>query len=303
MTARIPPQHLAPDSERWPSPLRDLRTPPTELHVLGELPPWRRAVAIVGTRRCDSEAADFARGLAAELGRAGCAIVSGGALGIDAAAHIGALRAQAPTVAVLATGVEAPYPPAHRASLFVELRERGALLSEVDGEVPAHPGRFLARNRIVAGLAKVVVVVQAPRRSGALSTAAEARTLGRPVLVVPSAPWDLRGQGGAALLAQGLARPCPGARAVLEALGDPALGGPAPGGPVRVRPRRALPPGLDDDGALLWRALGSVPRHSDELVAITELPNDRVQRALLGLLLAGAIDERPGARYVRSARR
>src|SRR5690606_22400838 len=150
-----------------------------------------RSVAIVGTRTPDPEAAELARDLAYELGQAGCVVLSGGARGIDAAAHEGALDAGSPTVAVLATGLASAYPPTHGA-LFGRIANRGALLTESDDEAAPQAYRFLRRNALLAALAKVVVVVQAPIRSGALSTAAHARRLGRDLLAVPWAPFDVR---------------------------------------------------------------------------------------------------------------
>ncbi|MFW6023278.1 MAG: DNA-processing protein DprA, partial [Myxococcota bacterium] len=195
------PFEIGPAEPRWPRELGDLRDPPPVLHVAGDPPPWPRAVAIVGTRRADDDALEFTHRLAGELARAGCTVLSGGARGIDAAAHEGALEQGGCTVAVLATGLQRAYPP-QNAGLLAEVARRGALVSET-ADCEPHRGRFLGRNRLIAALARVVVVVQAPYKSGALSTAAHARRLGRPLLAVPASPWDIRGEGSLALLAQG----------------------------------------------------------------------------------------------------
>jgi DNA processing protein len=292
------PRVLAPGDPDYPPALAALRRPPT-VRVAGELPPLERAVAIVGTRAADPEALDFAESLGAALARAGCAVLSGGALGVDAAAHRGALEAGGPTVAVLGTGLDLAYPPEH-GPLFERIAARGALLTEApDGATP-RPGRFLRRNALLAALARVIVVVQAPRRSGALSTAAHGTSLGRPVLVVPAAPWDPRGEGCLGLLRRG-AGVCTCAGDVLSV---PALG---PGEtPVEAawRPEKANDvAGLDDDEVAVLAALGGRARHVEELAAQAGLSAGRAQRAVLLLLLAGRIEERDGGRYARARRR
>src|SRR3954470_13150569 len=162
---------LVPGDASWPSALSELVSPPLEIALQGRLPDLTGAVAIVGTRKPNRQAMAFARALACELAEAGRTIVSGGAGGIDTAAHRGALDAGGVTIAVLPTGLADPY-PAHNRPLFAQLLERGALLSESERAVPGFASSFLARNRLIAALASVVIVVQAPIQSGALSTAA-----------------------------------------------------------------------------------------------------------------------------------
>jgi DNA processing protein len=209
------PRVLEPGSTEWPRQLDALSPPLASLRVAGRLPPGP-TVAIVGTRSADPEAEDFARAMAAFLAERGCVVVSGGARGIDAAAHRGALEAGGSTVAVLGTGLRYAYPREH-GPLLSEIARCGALVTEASDEVSPRPGLFLRRNRIVAALARTVVVVQAPLRSGALSTAAHAAALERPVWAVPAAPWDARGLGGLTLLAQGKALLCTDGDAVLAA--------------------------------------------------------------------------------------
>ncbi len=161
-------------------------------------------VAIVGSRRATPQGLALARDLAAALVERGAVIVSGLAHGIDAAAHEGALRAGGTTVAVLGCGVDVPYPRRNR-DLARRIRERGALVSEYWPGTPPAPWRFPARNRIVAGLAGAVAVVEAGRRSGALITADFALELGRPVLAVPGWPGAVASEGCNALLRAGAA--------------------------------------------------------------------------------------------------
>ena len=167
-----------------------------------------------------------------------------------------------------------------------------------DGARPLK-GRFLARNVLVAAIVDSVVVVQAPDRSGALSTAASAKRFGKPVFVVPSAPWDTRGRGSLALLAQG-ARICTRAEDVLSVSAPKTP--PAPVGRGRNSKICSSYEGFEGDEGIVLSAMGSRPWHVDEVTRVTGLPAPRVQRALLTLLLGGAVDERDGGRYVRAER-
>jgi DNA processing protein len=271
---------------RYPARLEDLFDAPERVWVAGALPATP-AVAIVGTRRADRAACRFAERLAGELGRSGVGVVSGGAAGVDAAAHRGALAVGAATWVVQAAPLTDPYPRAHR-RLFAEVLERGGWLSETAPGRAAHPGRFLARNRLIAALADAVVVVQAPARSGALSTARWASRLERPLYAVPGAPWDPRAAGTVRLLAAG-ARPCVDAAAILAALDrEPAEEGELP-------PRPPLPAEL----ASVAAALDARPTHVDELVARTGRSAAEVQVALVRLAGLGRAVQSAGGWLAR----
>jgi len=284
----------------WPVGLDDLDDPPERLWVEGRLPAAGAPVAaVVGTRQADDDALAFAYRLGTELSADGVVVLSGGARGVDAAAHQGAVDAGgAPTVAVAAMGLDQP-PGRTQATLFEAILDAGgAVVTELPPEVPAEPFRFLERNRLVAAWAGATVVVQAPVRSGALSTARVARELGRPVLAVPAAPWDVRGGGVLGLLHRGHGRVCGGADDVLAALGmAPARRAPGTSDdPVAAAPRAPS----DPDARRLLSALSSRPRHPDELARATGLAVDRIHRALLLLLLDGAVVERAGGRWART---
>jgi DNA processing protein len=172
----------------------DLPKPPRQLYVVGSIP-QAPAVAVVGTRQPTEDAVAYASALVESLGKSGLAIWSGGALGIDAAAHRAALRVGAPTVVVAPAGWERPYPPEH-AGLYREIVERGgAHISIVPAERSAQLHQFFARNALLVALVQVVVIVQAGLRSGARNTAKFARKLGRPLFAVPSSPWIREGIG------------------------------------------------------------------------------------------------------------
>jgi DNA processing protein len=280
---------------QWPAGLDRLAELALRLRVAGELP-VTPGVAIVGTRHADAEGRAFTARLAAELVAAGEWIVSGGALGIDAAAHQGALEAGGVTVAVLATGLASAYPPRH-AELFGEIARRGALVTEAADSWAPHAGLFLARNRLIAALAWAVVVVQAPLPSGALSTAAWAKQLQVPVLAVPGSPWDPRAAGCLSLLAGG-SLICTCARDVLS-LRPP---GPRPASPVSpVEAEKSCNHlQMDDEVQRLVAMLGRTALHPDELAARLALPPARLQAALLQAQLDGSVTRTPDGRYHRS---
>lgn len=200
---------LVPGDEGWPLGLDGLTRAgtvnerggvPLGLWVRGTIPlpgaagGAAQSVAVVGSRSASSYGTTVAAETSAWLGGQGVGVVSGAAIGIDQAAHRGALVADAPTVAVLACGVDRAYPAAHRA-LLGRIAEVGAVVSETPvGGSPTRI-RFLARNRLIAGLADATVVVEAALRSGALSTAAWAERLNRPVLGVPGPVTSPQSQG------------------------------------------------------------------------------------------------------------
>jgi DNA processing protein len=174
-------------SPEYPARLRELRRPPDPLYARGMLAcAAAPAVAIVGTRHATPYGVRTARALATACARAGIAVVSGLAQGIDAAAHVAALEAGGRTVAVLGTGLDRCYPRTHHA-LQQRIGEEGLLLSELPAGSTGHPGSFPERNRIIAALADITVVVEAPAQSGALITADRALELGRTVACVPNA--------------------------------------------------------------------------------------------------------------------
>jgi DNA processing protein len=179
---------VAADHPSFPAELRSVPSPPDCLWYLGGLPAaGERRFAIVGARAATRAGCDQAHQMARGLARTGAVLVSGGAFGIDAAAHEGALAERAATFAVLGCGTDVAYPDRHR-DLFTRVVASGGLLSEYAPGTPPRAGQFPARNRLIAGLAEAVIVVEAALRSGALITARWARTMGRPLFAVPGSP-------------------------------------------------------------------------------------------------------------------
>jgi len=266
----------------YPEALARIVDPPPLLWVRGTLPERERpCVAIVGSRQATGAGLALARTLARDLSRAGVVVVSGLALGIDGEAHRGALAGGAPTVAVLGTGLGRVYPASH-ASLGAQVAAQGALVSEFPLQAPAFKSSFPRRNRVIAGWAAGVVVVEAALRSGALITARVALEEGREVMAVPGHPSTPTAEGTNALIRDGavLVR---GAADVAQELGFtlPAAGAPAGGEPV------------------LEALCGALPLSLDELQARSGLPVPELLQRLSALELEQRVQRLPGALYVR----
>jgi DNA processing protein len=228
----------------------------------------------------------FARGLASDLGQAGQVIVSGLARGIDAAAHEGALPTG--TVAVLGGGIDDIYPPEH-AALYGRMVEAGCVVSESEPGRTAVARDFPRRNRIISGLSRAVVVVEAELRSGSLITARLAAEQGREVLAVPGSPLDPRAKGTNDLIRQGAAL-CEGAEDVLRALDGLRS--------LREPDRRYDDAAAGDPDDALRAAVAALisptPVSRDEIVRATGAPAPAVFAALVELALAGRCELAPG---------
>ncbi|MYE01848.1 MAG: DNA-protecting protein DprA, partial [Alphaproteobacteria bacterium] len=258
-------------------------------------------VAMVGARNASAAGQRIAERLARALGEAGFTVVSGLARGIDAAAHRGALASG--TIAVLAGGIDQPYPPQNRA-LFDAIAADGLALAENPPGFQARAQDFPRRNRIVAGLAAGVVVIEAAARSGSLITARLAAEEGRQVFAVPGSPLDPRNAGAHELIRNG-ATLVTGADDIAEALADSVAplpsARPAPRRPIRPvtpAPAPAVRPAEKEreaEGDLL-SALGPVPVTVDELARRCHLSSGAVAAMLLDLELAGRIERHPGQR-------
>jgi DNA processing protein len=206
--ARAGVRVLVPGDPEFPGPLREIPEPPLALWVRGPLDvrvAALRSVAVVGSRACTPYGERATAAIVAGLAETGWTIVSGGAFGIDAAAHRAALAAGGPTVAVLACGADVAYPRAHEA-LLCRIADEGAVVSELPPGSPPLRHRFLARNRLIAGMTRGTLVVEAARRSGALATANRAMELGRVLMAVPGPVTSMASSGTNRLLHDRVAR-------------------------------------------------------------------------------------------------
>ena len=280
----------------YPEGLRELADPPAVLHVAGRQAALAAdpGVAIVGARRGTPYGIEVARSLGRGLHAAGVPVVSGLALGVDSAAHLGALAAggTARPVAVLAGGADVPY-PASRRRLYRELAERGAVVSELPPGFTPYRWCFVARNRLIAGLAAATVVVEATERSGSLTTADFAEQLGRPVGAVPG-PGHLALLRGHERAARGGRGRDPRRRATSStSSAAPAF---APLAPARRPPAVPLEPRLR-------RLLDAIERGGGSLAELATDPDAtrQVLADLTDLELRGLVRRGFGGRYVRAA--
>jgi DNA processing protein len=283
----------------YPSALREIHDPPPFLYVHGDLESMDRAVALVGSRHPTRDGLETARELAMGLARHRVTVVSGMARGIDTAAHRGALAAGGRTVAVLGSGLEKPYPPENR-PLFDRIAASGAVVTEFALQAGPEAHHFPIRNRVISGLCLGTVVVEAPRRSGALITARLAGEQGREVFAVPGQIRSGRNGGAHRLLKEG-ARLVEGVEDILEELAAH-LETPAEGDGASRSPAEPAvpPPDLDPDAARLFLALGEEPIHIDELVRSLALDPARLSGLLLELELRGLATQLPGKRFLRA---
>jgi DNA processing protein len=317
----------------YPPLLRQIPDPPCLLYVQGELCQTDQTIAIVGSRRCSPYGRLVAQTLARELAARGVTIVSGLAPGIDAAAHLGALEAGGRTIGVMACGLEVDYPREHK-ELKQRMAAQGAVITEVPLGTPPTPARFPMRNRIISGLSRGVVVVEAPEQSGALITAHLAADQGREVFAVPGSVNSFHSRGCHQLIREGaklidgvddileeFAQVAPIAKKVEKAKREKAVAGassrptkpvspPSPTLPVssqspneaenqRQAVALAWPSGLTDEEGKLLSCLSLQQKYVDEIIHETSLPTASVSSGLMMLELKGLIKRLPGNLFVR----
>ena len=283
----------------YPAPLAAIEDAPPLVTVKGDAALLLKpAVAVVGARNASANGRRFARDLARDLGASGLAVVSGLARGIDAAAHEGALASG--TVAVLAGGIDVPYPPENRPLYERIVAEGGAAVAELPPGTEPKAQHFPRRNRVIAGLSLGVVVVEAALRSGSLITARQALDQGREIFAVPGSPLDPRCQGTNNLLRQG---------AVLTESAEDVLRVIAAQAGASIPPRQmnnyiaesdSYTTSLESGSAAetarqtVLSALSPSPIAVDELARQCQVPAAEVAAVLLELELAGRIDRHPG---------
>jgi DNA processing protein len=273
----------------YPPALLEIADPPSVLYVRGNPDLLhRRGLAVVGSRNATPQGTQTAESFARHLAAQGLCIVSGLALGIDAAAHRGALAAQGETVAVIGTGADRIY-PARNKDLAIAIAERGAIVSEFPLGTPAVAYNFPRRNRIISGLARGVLVVEAAPESGSLITARLAAEQGREVFAIPGSIHSPVARGCHKLIKQG-AKLVETAQDILEELGNFAAT------PMPV----AASPAASDESPIL-AALGHDPCSLDDLVERTGQSADQLLPELLSLELGGSLAPLPGNRYQRLA--
>lgn len=276
--------------ERYPPLLRAIHDPPALIYVRGRIPEGE-ALAVVGARQASYGARRLTAEICTELAGRDITIVSGLARGIDSAAHQGALEGGGFTVGVLGCGIDRVYPP-ENARLFQQAVERGAVISEYPPGTPPLSGHFPGRNRIISGMSRGVLVVEAAEESGSLITVDFALEQGREVFAVPGSVYAPTSAGVNRLLKDG-AHVVTEARDILELLWPQVL-------PREVRHREdSLATALPEDARNVYLRLGDEPLHVDELVQKSGLTPMEVSAILLHLELRGGVEQLPGMRFVR----
>jgi DNA processing protein len=294
----LEPRWIEPGARGWPNRLAHLEHPPRGLWQLGTTSPSSPSVAVVGSRRATFGGVEIAQSIGRDLAAAGIQVVSGMALGIDAAAHTGALDAGGTTIAVLGCGIGICYPSRH-ADLRARIAAAGSVITEEPAGTPPLRYNFPKRNRIIAALAHAVVVVEATERSGALSTARWAADLGREVLAVPGS-IRARQSSGTNLLIRDGARPFLGIADLFEAVEElrEAFPAGAPGAtphPARGGLERFSPPLRE-----ILARMGTQPVHPDQVGIALGLSPSVVATRLGALELAGAVMSLPGGLVART---
>jgi DNA processing protein len=281
---------LTPADGGYPELLKAIPDPPPALFACGTLPQGI-SVALVGSRKASATGIETARALGRALGERGVCVVSGLALGIDAAAHEGALEAGGPTVGVLGCGIDIVYPASNRA-LFERVRGNGALVSEYCLGEPPLAWRFPARNRVISGLCEATVVVEAPERSGALITANHALEAGRDVWAVPGTLGAPQCRGSNKLIADG-AELLWDVDEFLEAVGTEATD------PAEREPVAAVPTELPETEASALGGVGFEPTAVDVVAARSGVEMHKLLPALALLELKGYVRRDPGGAFLR----
>lgn len=300
------------DDPAYPPALLTMPDPPALLYIKGRLELLhKRAIAIVGSRSATPQGVEDAERFARDLSAAGVTVVSGLALGIDGAAHRGALEAIGGTVAVIGTGADLVYPAAHHA-LARQIAMHGAILSEWPLGTPARAANFPQRNRLIAGLVSGVVIVEAAMRSGSLITARLANEMGRDIFALPGSIHAPLSRGCHRIIKQG-AKLVETPDEILNELGfarrpaapvaPPSKQAPSPGRAATLdAPPAASPvPTLDADAQRLLAALGHSPATLEILASRTEMDDAGLQTTLLRLELAGRVTMLPGGRFIRAS--
>ncbi len=286
-------------SEHYPPLLGEIPTAPVALYLRGDAGVLLSAqLAVVGSRNPTASGGRTARDFALYLARAGLTITSGLAVGIDAAAHAGALAAPGRTIGVQGCGLDQIYPPEHAALAQGILAQGGALLSEFPPGTPPRRENFPRRNRLISGLSLGTLVVEAARQSGSLITARLATAQGREVFAIPGSIHNPLSRGCHELIRQG-AKLVESATDILSELQIPYAKQSLADGANDVSAGAGRPLGLDKDYEILLDALGFEPASIDQLVERTGLPSSNLASMLLILELEGRVGPHAGGRYLR----
>jgi DNA processing protein len=277
----------------YPAVLREIHDPPMLLYAKGQIIPNNRTfVSLVGSRNPTHYGLKAAEMISQGLARRGLGVVSGMARGIDSAAHWGCMSGKGFTIAVVGTGIDRTYPASNK-KLFHEITEKGAVLSEFPLGTPPKPIHFPIRNRIISGLSKAVIVVEATKNSGSLITAAQALEQGREVFAVPGSIHSFKSRGCHFLIKQG-AHLVENADDILEALGmnQPYI-------PKTDTFTNEVVSLTSESEKIIYNLIGDYPMHIDQIAGQGNLEPKEVASTLTRMELKGMIRQLPGKMFIR----
>jgi DNA processing protein len=282
---------ISPTHPDYPPLLREIPDPPPFLYASGDIARCERPVAVVGSRNSTAYGVTMAQQLGSDLASLGFTVVSGMAIGIDAAAHEGALSSRGRTVAVLGSGLANVYPPQH-VRLFERISASGAVLSEFPLKADPEAHHFPIRNRVISGMSLGTVVVEASKNSGSLITARLAAEQNREVFAVPGSIQSFKSMGTHNLIKQG-AKLVENAQDIVSELGHFLADSPPDGGRQRLQPVEKRY-SLTEEEKNVYRALGPYPLHIDELVRKLAMGAGKLSGILLQLELKGIVTQQAG---------
>jgi len=283
----------------YPPLLLEIPDPPPFLYVFGQLARSIMNIAVVGSRNATTYGISTTKRLCQDLSALGITVVSGMAIGIDTAAHEGALAGNGQTIAVLGSGFEKVYPAANR-TLFHKIAENGAVISEFPLHTEPEAHNFPVRNRIISGISLGTLVVEATKKSGSLITARLAAEQNREVFAVPGSIHSFKSMGTHTLIKQG-AKLVEHAQDIMDELAHVIRNHEATDNKNQSEPKEELPP-LSSDESLVIEALGPYPMHIDDLVRKLSIEPGRLSSVLLQLELKGVVQQAPGKRFYSPVR-
>ena len=277
----------------YPALLKEIHDPPMVLFIKGnDIPDNQTFIAVVGSRNSTSYGQKAAENIGQDLARRGLGVVSGMARGIDSSSHWGCLEGKGFTIAVLGTGADVVYPASNR-KLYGQIVMKGAIISEFSMGAPPVPNNFPMRNRIISGLSRGTVIVEATKNSGSLITASLALDQGRELFAVPGSINSFKSTGCHYLIKQGACL-IENADDILEALGMNFPGVP------KTDKFKEVPPGMmDESETALYNILGDYPIHIDQITRDGNMEPGEASSLLMKMELKGIIRQLPGKMFVR----
>ena len=277
----------------YPRLLKEIHDPPMVLYIKGnDIPDNRTFIAVVGSRNATQYGLKAAEKIGQGLARRGLGVASGMAMGIDSSSHWGCLEGKGFTVAVLGTGIDIIYPPSNR-KLYDQIAMKGAIISEFPMGAPPVPNNFPMRNRIISGLSRGTVIVEATKNSGSLITASLALEQGRELFAVPGSINSFKSIGCHYLIKQG-AGLIENADDILEALGMN-----YPGIPKTDTFKETPLVPMDEAETALYNIIGDYPIHIDQIARDNKMEPGEVSSLLMKMELKGIVRQLPGKMFVR----